>query len=248
MSPEFCEDALASDSRRATAMNCGTAHNGAPGCNGTVQGGNSRRRYTHSTWRALLLANLRTHLKSPGEKIANAGKRLRQLKGSPASDRRHAATVDIWDADPWLLNTPGGIVDLHTGKMLPHDPGRYITKITAVAPGGSLSALAGISGEITGETRNFKLPAADRRLLPDRQHERACAVLLLWTGGNGKGVFLNTLAAILADYAAVAPMETFIATQNDRHPTDLAGLRGARLVTSQETEEGRRWAEARSRR
>ena len=64
------------------------------------------------------------------------------------------------------------------------------------------------------------------------------------TGGNGKGVFLNTLAAILADYAAVAPMEAFIATQGERHPTDLAGLRGARLVTSQETEEGRRWAES----
>ena len=47
-----------------------------------------------------------------------------------------------------------------------------------------------------------------------------------------------------AEYAAVAPMEAFIATQGERHPTDLAGLRGARLVTSQETEEGRRWAES----
>ena len=33
-------------------------------------------------------------------------------------------------------------------------------------------------------------------------------------------------------------------TQGERHPTDLAGLRGARLVTSQETERGRRWAES----
>jgi putative DNA primase/helicase len=56
-------------------------------------------------------------------------------------------------------------------------------------------------------------------------------------------VFLNTLTAILADYAAVAPMETFIVTQGEHHPTDLAGLRGARLVASQETEQGRRWAE-----
>jgi putative DNA primase/helicase len=32
---------------------------------------------------------------------------------------------------------------------------------------------------------------------------------------------------------------------SDRHPTDLAGLRGARLVTATETEEGRRWAESR---
>jgi P4 family phage/plasmid primase-like protien len=64
------------------------------------------------------------------------------------------------------------------------------------------------------------------------------------TGGNGKGVFLNTITAILADHAAVAPMETFIITQGERHPTDLAGLRGARLVTAQETKRGRRWAES----
>ena len=32
--------------------------------------------------------------------------------------------------------------------------------------------------------------------------------------------------------------------QADRHPTDLAGLRGARMVTAVETEEGRRWAES----
>jgi putative DNA primase/helicase len=32
------------------------------------------------------------------------------------ADRRHAATTDEWDADPWLLNTPGGVVDLKTGR------------------------------------------------------------------------------------------------------------------------------------
>ncbi|WP_048862215.1 phage/plasmid primase, P4 family, partial [Acidisphaera rubrifaciens] len=65
------------------------------------------------------------------------------------------------------------------------------------------------------------------------------------TGGNGKGVFLNTLAGIFGDYATIAPMETFAATQTDRHPTELAMLRGARLVTAQETEQGRAWAESR---
>ena len=32
------------------------------------------------------------------------------------NDRRIAATVDQWDADPWLLNTPAGVVDLRTGS------------------------------------------------------------------------------------------------------------------------------------
>ena len=65
------------------------------------------------------------------------------------------------------------------------------------------------------------------------------------TGANGKSVFVNTIAGIMADYATSAPMETFMAAKDDRHPTELADLRGARLVTSIETEEGRRWAESR---
>ena len=36
------------------------------------------------------------------------------------ADRRHAATVEQWDADPWLLNTPTGTVDLRTGEL--HEP------------------------------------------------------------------------------------------------------------------------------
>jgi putative DNA primase/helicase len=67
---------------------------------------------------------------------------------------------------------------------------------------------------------------------------------LYGTGANGKGTFLNTLFRILGNYATAAPMETFTASGIDRHPTELAGLRGARLVTAQETEEGRAWSEA----
>jgi putative DNA primase/helicase len=67
---------------------------------------------------------------------------------------------------------------------------------------------------------------------------------LYGTGANGKSVFVNTLATILGDYAANAPMDTFMETRTDRHPTDMAGLRGARFVAAIETEQGRRWAES----
>ena len=56
--------------------------------------------------------------------------------------------------------------------------------------------------------------------------------------------FINTISGILGDYHRTAAIETFTASKFDRHPTDLAGLRGARLVTAIETEEGRRWDEA----
>jgi putative DNA primase/helicase len=55
----------------------------------------------------------------------------------------------------------------------------------------------------------------------------------------------KTVAGILGEYHRTAPIETFTVTNSDRHPTDLAGPRGARLVSATETEEGRRWAEAR---
>ena len=65
-------------------------------------------------------------------------------------------------------------------------------------------------------------------------------------GANGKSVYINTISGILADHHRTAPIETFTASPHqDRHPTELARLRGARLVTSIETEEGRRWAESR---
>jgi putative DNA primase/helicase len=51
------------------------------------------------------------------------------------------------------------------------------------------------------------------------------------------------LVAIWGDYAVVAPMEMFVETKGDRHPTELAFLRGARLVVALETEKGRRWAQ-----
>jgi putative DNA primase/helicase len=44
------------------------------------------------------------------------------------SDRRIAAEVYQWDGDPWLLNTPGAVIDLRTGQRRPNQPSDYITK------------------------------------------------------------------------------------------------------------------------
>jgi len=63
-------------------------------------------------------------------------------------------------------------------------------------------------------------------------------------GANGKSVFLSTIAGLLGDYAKAAPASAFTATSTEQHPTDVAGLRGARFVTAIETEDGRWWAEA----
>jgi phage/plasmid-associated DNA primase len=51
------------------------------------------------------------------------------------SDRKHARASDAFDADPWVFNTPAGVVDLRTGRMRAHRPGDLFTKVSAVGPG-----------------------------------------------------------------------------------------------------------------
>ena len=72
------------------------------------------------------------------------------------------------------------------------------------------------------------------------------AIFFNYGGGqNGKTVLMSTVSGILGDYCHATPIETFTESKSDRHPTELARLRGARLVTATETEAGRHWAESR---
>ena len=161
------------------------------------------------------------------------------------ADRRHAATTDEWDADPWLLNTPGGVVDLKTGRQRPHDRADRMTKITTATPGGDCPIWRQFLDEVTGGDTELQsyLQRMVGYALTGSTREHAL-FFLYGTGANGKSVFVNTLATILGDYATNAPMDTFMETRTDRHPTDMAGLRGARFVAAIETKQGRRWAES----
>ncbi len=161
------------------------------------------------------------------------------------SDPKHAAAADEWDADPWLLNTPGGVVDLTTGRYRAHDRADRMTKVTTATLGGECPIWKQFLCEVTDNDADLQayLKRMAGYALTGSTQEHAL-FFLYGTGANGKSVFVNTLATILGDYAANAPMDTFMETRTDRHPTDLAGLRGARFVSSIETEEGRRWAES----
>ena len=121
-----------------------------------------------------------------------------------------------------------------------------ITRITAVAPSKDACPLwHAFLDRVTGGDKALQqyLQRVCGYALTGSTREHA--LFFLWgTGANGKGTFINVITGILADFHRTSPIETFTASHGDRHPTDLAGLMGARLVTANETEEGRRWAEA----
>ncbi len=181
----------------------------------------------------------------PSKKIASAAT-IAAVERLAQSDLRHATTPEDWDADPFLLNTPGGVVDLRSGQARPNLPADLMTKSTAAAPDGDCPLWRNFLDRITsgdGELEAFLKRMAGYSLTGSvREH---CLFFAYGKGANGKSVFLNTLANIADDYHVAAPVETFMASRNDRHPTELAGLRGARLVTAVETEGNRRWAESR---
>ena len=162
------------------------------------------------------------------------------------SDRRFAATAEQWDADDWLINTPDGIIDLRTGKNIGRDPGKYCTKITDHAPGGDCLLWRRFLAKVTNGDE--ELQAYIQRMcgywLTGSIREHAL-FFIYGPGGNGKGVFLNTVSAVMGMYHVVSPAQTFAEQKNQRHETELARLNGARLVVSQETEQGQYWAEAR---
>ncbi len=161
------------------------------------------------------------------------------------ADRRLAATIDQWDPDIWKASTPAGTINLKNGDLQPHRGEDYITKITTVAPDGECPLWHRFLARITDgdfELEEFLQRMAGYALTGSTQEH--ALFFLYGTGANGKTVFVGTLAGILGNYHTTAPMEVFIASNSDRHPTELAGLRGARLVTAIETEEGRRWAES----
>lgn len=164
------------------------------------------------------------------------------------ADRAFAVTSEYWDRDPFLLGTPGGTVDLRTGVLREPDQTDHITKVTAVAPADAIDCqrwLQFLEETFGGKAEMIRFVQQWFGYCLTGDTREHALVFGHGGGGNGKGVLLNVITGILRDYAVTAAMETFTASPFERHSTELAMLRGARMVTASETEEGRAWAESR---
>jgi putative DNA primase/helicase len=121
-----------------------------------------------------------------------------------------------------------------------HRASDHMTKIAAVTPSGACPRWRCFLQQVTDG--DAELQAYLQRMagycLTALTREQVL-FFIYGTGGNGKGVFLNTLCGVMGSYAMTAAAETFTATSHTRHLTELARLRGARLVVAQETEHGK---------
>lgn len=183
---------------------------------------------------------LRKHAKTSG-----SSRSLKAMIEVAQADARVETDAELLDADAWALNTPNGIVNLHTGDLRPHDRTELHTRMTTaryspsnerpiheaflerITAGNAglqrfLQRLAGLT--LIGEMVEHKLP------------------ILQGGGANGKSTFVGTLMHALGDYAHVAGLDLLMAGRRSvgAASPEVAGLRGRRLViVSEGAEDGK---------
>ena len=146
---------------------------------------------------------------------------------------------DKFDADPFLLNTPEGVVDLHTGELRPARFEDRCTKTTSVAPGekGALMWQAFVENVTGGDTelaeylqQMFGLAAIGKVL-----HEGM--YIILGDGGTGKSTMVNAIREVFGSYAGGMQNQTLLSDRRANTGADMATLQGKRLIIAAELEE-----------
>lgn len=153
-----------------------------------------------------------------------------------------------FDADPTILNCKGTVLELHPDNaaepvtvrpLLPED---FVSRSTAVEfnPGVSRELWDRVVAEALPdpEVREYFQMAAGMSLFgKPRDH---VFFVLRGRGRNAKSMLMERLVKALGDYAADAAVQ-LIEAGSDRHPTELMQVKGRRLVTCLETQQGKRW-------
>jgi putative DNA primase/helicase len=149
------------------------------------------------------------------------------------------------DRDPFLFNVENGTINLHDARLWPHERMETITKLAAVAFDADaecpifLRFLDRILPDL--EVRRFVRRMAGYCLTGDTSEQ--CLFFLYGGGSNGKSTLLAVLRRLMGEYAQQAAPNLLVDRKNEQHPTEIARLFGARMVTSIEVDDGKRLAE-----
>ena len=160
------------------------------------------------------------------------------VQGLLVRERRLMLPFDGFDADLDTFGVPGGVVRLGASGVV-EESGRasqMVSKAMAVRP-----APRGVRG-VAWEKFLDDFTMGDLELRAWWQafmgycltgHTNHHAVVFVHgPGGNGKSVFLDTIAAVMGGYHRRAPHTLFMETPGSKHMASVADLVGSRLVTT----------------
>ena len=175
------------------------------------------------------------------------GKWRGSVQGLLMRDRRLMLPFDRFDADLDTFGVPGGAIRLGAGGLV-EESGRasqMISKAMAVRP--APRGARGVAWERFLD--DFTMGDLELRAwwqafcgycLTGRTDHHA-VVFVYGPGGNGKSVFLDTVAAVMGGYHRRAPHTLFMTQQGSKHMASVADLVGARLVTTPDVPSQASW-------
>ena len=146
------------------------------------------------------------------------------------------------DRDPLLLNTENGTLDLTTGELLRHSAADLISMKTGTHydPSATCPQWKAFVDSIMGGDREMVgfLQRWTGYTLTGCTSEQ-CFAFLSGTGRNGKGVYSETLAALMGSYANSLSQAAITVKFGDTIPNEWAAMRGKRLAYAGEVESSR---------
>lgn len=182
------------------------------------------------------------------ERTSKANNLRAMVEMAKSEEGMTCRTVDF-DADPMLLGVRNGVVDLRSGELQTVAPELLVSKRCAVSfePDAECPRFLQFLEDVQpdAELRGFIQRWAGYCLTGSVAEQKFA--FLYGLGSNGKSVFVELLAWLLGDYSRKIPTELLMHHQRSpQGPSpDIVALKGLRLAYANETEEGRRLAEAR---
>lgn len=175
---------------------------------------------------------------------------VRALLAQATADAALNVEPSQFDAQPHLLAVMNGVVDLMTGQLRPGKPEDLLRRqapVEYIAGAKAPKFLAFIEFITRGdrEYAGFLQRAAGCSLFAHARDQ--VLFYLVGGGGNGKGVFIRRMEAVLGDH--VVPMAPNLLTKayigNPQGPTPaFMSLQGARIAQCSEGQEGKKFDSA----
>ncbi len=159
--------------------------------------------------------------------------------------------LDTW---PALLNVKNGVVNLKSGALEPHKRELYLSMLAPAQyrPDADCPRWLRFLDEVTqGDTELQRYLQRMAGYTLTGATSEQCAFFLYGSGGNGKSVFIDTIKTLLGDYAKTCEPEVLMVKERAggvNAASELARMKGVRLIATTEPDSGCRIAEGRLKR
>lgn len=121
-------------------------------------------------------------------------------------------SVEQFDQHKHLLNAPNGVVNLHTGQIMVHDPKYLFTKTTSTTPAADKIPIRFLSflNDSFGDVNVISFLQVLFGYMCSGEVSEKIVPFFIGKGNNGKTVLAELISTLLGDYAGAVPSSLYL--------------------------------------